>query len=399
MTVFVLDINRNPPNPVHPAEARLLLSQQKAAVLRQYPFTIILKEASADVEPEPLRVKIDPGSKVTGFAVINDNTGEIVFAMELEHRGGYIKKSLESRRAIRRSRRNRKVRYREPRCENRSRPKGWLPPSLKSRVHNLETWVNRLSRYCNVKGISLELVRFDMPKIQHPEISGVEYQQGELMGYEVREYLLEKWRRKCAYCGEGDVPLEIEHIVPKSKGGSNRVSNLTLACTPCNQKKGNKPVEQFLLKKPELLKKISAKAKAPLKDAAAVNATRWNLFRTLKETGISVETGSGGLTKFNRTTRELPKTHWLDAACIGKSTPEKLFQIHKSVLVVKAGGHGSRQVCRVDKFGFPRTKAKSKNPKIKAFQTGDIVKAVVTSGKKSERTWGVSQSEVVNPLI
>jgi hypothetical protein len=202
------------------------------------------------------------------------------------------------------------------------------------------------------------------------------------MGYEVREYLLEKWDRTCAYCGKTDIPLEIEHIVPKSKGGSNRVSNLTLACTACNRKKGNKSLEQFLSRKPRLLKRIQKQSKVPLKDAGAVNATRWDLFRTLKKTGLPVETGFGGLTKFNRTTRRLYKTHWLDAACVGKSTPEKIFQIDKTVLIVKADGHGSRQMCRVNKFGFPRTTAKSTEKKVKDFQTGDIVKAVVTSGKK-----------------
>ncbi|NWH06997.1 hypothetical protein, partial [Desulfobacter latus] len=107
-----------------------------------------------------------------------------------------------------------------------------------------------------------------------------------------------------------------------------------------------------------------------------------DLFRTLKKTGLPVETGSGGLTKFNRTTRGLHKTHWLDAACVGKSTSEKIFQIDKTVLIVKADGHGSRQMCRVNKFGFPRTTAKLTEKKVKGFQTGDIVKAVVTSGKK-----------------
>ena len=72
----------------------------------------------------------------------------------------------------------------------------------------------------------------------------------------MRQYLLEKWDRQCAYCRKTDTPLEIEHIVPKSKGGSNRVSNLTLACTACNRKKGNKSLEQFLSRKPGLLKKI-----------------------------------------------------------------------------------------------------------------------------------------------
>ena len=260
MSVFVLDTNKKPQNPVHPAKARLLLTEGKASVFRQFPFTIILKEKVLDVESNPLRIKIDPGGRDTGIAVIKDDTGEIVFAMELGHRGQQVKNNLGSRRAIRRSRRNRQTRYRKPRFNNRTRPEGWLPPSLKSRVHNIETWVNRLCRFCNIQAISMELVRFDMQKIQNPEISGVEYQQGELMGYEVREYLLEKWDRKCAYCGKTDIPLEIEHIVPKSKGGPNRVSNLTLACTECNRKKGNKPLEQFLSRKPGLLKRIQKQA-------------------------------------------------------------------------------------------------------------------------------------------
>jgi 5-methylcytosine-specific restriction endonuclease McrA len=91
-------------------------------------------------------------------------------------------------------------------------------------------------------------VRFDTQKMMNPEITGVDYQQGSLSGYEVREYLLDKWQRKCAYCGKQDVPLQVEHIQPRAAGGSNRVSNLTLACEPCNTRKGAKPVEQFLAK-------------------------------------------------------------------------------------------------------------------------------------------------------
>jgi 5-methylcytosine-specific restriction endonuclease McrA len=357
------------------------LKEQKAAVYKRYPFTIILREDSKQ-QPEELRLKIDPGSRTTGIAVISDKTGEIVFAMELEHRGLRIKKLLDSRRGVRGSRRSRKTRYRQPRFLNRARPKGWLAPSLKSRVYNIETWVRRLIKVCNIQAVSMELVRFDMQQLQNPEISGKEYQQGELAGFEVKEYLLEKWGRSCVYCGKENLPLEVEHIVPKSRGGSNRVSNLTIACTNCNQKKNNKPIELFLKNKPRLLKKILSKTKTPLKDAAAVNTVRWDLYHTLQSFGLPVEVGSGGLTKFNRKIRSIPKTHWLDAACVGNSTPERLFQTHKQVLEVKAMGHGSRQMCRVDKHGFQRTKSKPTNKKVKGFQTGDIVKAVVTKGKK-----------------
>ena len=101
-----------------------------------------------------------------------------------------------------------------------------------------------------------------MQKMQNPEISGAEYQQGTLVGYEIRNYLLEKWNRKCAYCGKGEVPLEIEHIQPRSRGGSNRISNLTLACHSCNQEKGSQSVEDFV-KDPKVLAKLKAQAKAP----------------------------------------------------------------------------------------------------------------------------------------
>lgn len=380
--VFVLDTNKTPLTPCRPKRARVLLKQGKAAVFRMFPFTIILKYEINDASPRPLRIKIDPGSKKTGIAILADSTGEVVFAAEIEHRGQAVKDSLASRRAIRRSRRNRNTRYRKPRFLNRTRPKGWLPPSLESRISNIEVWVKRLMHLSPIQTISQELVRFDTQLMENPEVSGIMYQQGTLQGYEIREYLLEKWNRECAYCDKKDVPLEIEHIKPKSKGGSDRISNLTLACRPCNEKKNSKSIKEFLKDKPDILKRILAQTKTPLKDAAAVNTTRWALFNKLKAIGLSVETGSGGLTKFNRIKRDLPKAHWIDAACVGQSTPEVLHTDGIKPLNIKAMGHGKRQMCRVDKYGFPRTAAKSQKV-VKGFQTGDIVKAVVTKGKKT----------------
>ncbi len=228
--VFVVDTNKQPLNPVHSARARKLLDQRKAAVYRRYPFTIILKVAIDDPVRADLRVKLDPGSKTTGIAVVNDQSGEVVFAAELSHRGHKVKESLDGRRAIRRSRRARHTRYRAARWQNRRRREGWLAPSMQSRIANILTWIVRLRKFCNITNISLELVRFDMQLMENPEIEGVEYQQGTLAGYETREYLLYKWGRKCAYCSKENIPLQIEHIAPRAKGGSNRVSNLCLAC-------------------------------------------------------------------------------------------------------------------------------------------------------------------------
>jgi 5-methylcytosine-specific restriction endonuclease McrA len=316
--VFVLDTTGKPLSPCRPARARRLLTSGKAAVWRRYPFTIILQRAVLDAQPEPLRLKLDPGSRTTGLALVNDATGQVVWATE----------------------------------------------------------VARLQRSVSVRAISQELVRFDTQLLEQPEISGVEYQQGELAGYEVREYLLELWGRRCAYCGATRVPLQIEHLVPKARGGTNRVSNLTLACGPCNTAKGTQTAAEF--GHPE----VHAQAQRPLKDAAAVNTTRWALYRRLQATGLPVEVGTGGRTKWNRTRRGLPKAHWIDAACVGTSTPEHLRASGVVPLRIAATGRESRQMCRMDRYGFPRNSTKGTR-RIQGFQTGGLVRAVVPSGARS----------------
>lgn len=374
--VLVLDTNLKPLNPCSPGVARSLLKAEKAAVFRRYPFTIILKK-EVDAVVEPMELKLDPGSRTTGIALLQND--KVVFGAELTHRGQAIRSSLESRRSIRRNRRSRHTRYRQSRFLNRTRPKGWLAPSLQHRVLTTMTWVNKLLRLAPITAISQELVRFNLQQMENPEISGIEYQQGTLLGYEVREYLLNKWERKCAYCNAQNLPLQVEHIHPKAKGGTNRISNLCLACEPCNLKKGTQNIELFLAKKPDVLKRILAQAKRPLKDAAAINSTRWALFYHLKATGLPVEVGTGGGTKFNRARLELAKSHWIDAACVGKVDSLQLV-VSKPLLII-AAGHGNRQMCGTDKYGFP-TRHRTRVQVHKGFQTGDIVKAVITSGKK-----------------
>ena len=374
--VFVVDTEKRPLNPVHPGRARRLLTIGQAAVWRHYPFTIILKQALPNTPVEPLRLKFDPGSRATGVAIVNDAKGQVVAAAEITHRGQQVHAALHARRSLRNGRRQRHTRYRAARFDNRRRAAGWLAPSLASRVQNLATWTQRWQCLCPIQAVSMELVRFDTQLLQDAETSGVAYQQGELAGYEVREYLLEKWRRVCAYCGATNVPLQIEHIIPKARGGSNRVSNLTLACAPCNTAKGTQTAAEF--GHPQ----IHAQAKQPLRDAAAINTTRWAFYRQLKATELPIEMGSGGRTKWNRTQQRFPKTHWIDAACVGASTPAVLHIAGVAPLRITATGRESRQMCRMNRYGFPRTAAKGRRH-VKGFQTGDLVRAVVPTGKKT----------------
>jgi hypothetical protein len=244
-------------------------------------------------------------------------------------------------------------------------------------VFNVETWVARLRRWCPVGALSYEVARFDTQALQNPEISGTDYQHGTLAGYELKEYLLLKWGHRCAYCQQTDVPLQVEHLVPKSRGGSHRVGNLTLACRDCNQEKGNRTAEEFGF--PHL----QAQAGLALKDAAAVNSARWALVERLESSGLPIEKSTGGRTKWNRKQRDIPKAHWLDAANVGQSTPPRLLWHHARPLLIRAMGQQSRQMCRMDAHGFPRTRAKKLGVK-HAFRTGDIVRAVVPRHLKNK---------------
>lgn len=370
--IFVLDADKKPLAMCHPAKARKLLKQGKAKVYRKEPFTIILRRIVDDDVKKEYRLKIDYGSKHTGLALLKDE--KVMWLGQLEHKAT-IREDMVKRASYRRRRRSSNLRYRKPRFENRTKIEGWLPPSLMSRVQNIKTWLKRLSVICPLGYISYENVKFDTQLMENPDISGVEYQQGTLLGYEVRQYLLEKFEHKCAYCGKKDVPLEIEHIIPKSRGGSNRISNLTISCHDCNQAKNNRTAEEFGY--PDVQKQISKS----LRDTAIVNSTGRAVYKILKSSGLDVECGSGGRTKYNRSILGLPKEHYYDACCVGVSTPDGLIFKTSDVQIIKAKGRGKHQRTNVDGSGFPRGYL-SRQKQFFGFQTGDMVKATVPTGKK-----------------
>jgi 5-methylcytosine-specific restriction endonuclease McrA len=378
--VFVLDRRGIPLQPTSPARARKLLASGRAVVARHTPFVIRLKDrTAAGSEVDGVELGIDPGSKHTGIAVFTTVAGERRgrHAVQLDHRGARIRRKLEQRAAYRRGRRSRNLRHRAPRFLNRARPKGWLPPSLQHRVDTAVSWTDRLTRWAPVRAVHVERVAFDTHVISAGRpLEGAEYQHGTLHGYEVREYLLAKFGRACIYCGAMDVPLNIDHVHPRSRGGSDQISNLVLACIPCNERKSNRPVEEFA---PKRAAEILKRAKAPLRDAAAVNATRWALWRALDQR-LPTRTASGGRTKWNRTRCGLPKTHTLDALAVGEVDTVTAWPA--SVLVVAATGRGQYQRTRTDKHGFPRLRL-PRQKQFFGFATGDLVQAVVPSGKNA----------------
>ena len=396
--VSVLDTHKRVLEPCHPAVARRLLREGQASVYKRYPFTIILKRGVADVKTTDYTLSIDPGSKCTGLA-ITDSENNIVACFELHHRGAAIKKGLTDRAGYRRSRRTRKLRHRPARWANRSRKapvltadgwryqsfgqssEDWIAPSLMSRVFNIHTWVSRLSKIYPIARLAVEHVKFDTQLMENPEISGVEYQRGTLYEAEIWEYLLEKFGRKCYYCGAKDVPLEKEHILPRSKGGTNRVSNLTVSCKSCNQKKGNKHPDEIQGDLGKRVQSALRAAKKPLKDAASVNTIRWKIVETLKATGLPVIYGTGGKTKWHRKQAGLPKSHYYDAACVA-SVPNS--SVSHSVLAIHAVGYGHR-----GDLGDYQTKQKAPGFKslykriesVDGFQKLDTVEMTTKTGR------------------
>jgi len=304
LRVPVLNMRGEPLMPTTPRKARVLLKQGKAKVVSRTPFVIQLLYPTGE-NKQDITLGIDAGYSVIGYSAVTAKR-ELI-AGELELRDD-IKRLLEKRREYRRARRSRKW-YRKPRFDNRKRKEGWLPPSLEHKLESHIRLIERLKRILPITRVVVEVASFDTQKMQNPEINGVEYQRGELAGYEVREYLLEKWGHKCAYCGKTNVPLEIEHIVPKSRGGSDRVSNLTIACHECNQRKGNRTAEEF--GHPE----VQAKAKEPLKAAAFMNAIRWELVNRL-----GCDWTYGSVTKYKREKLNLEKSHVNDAFVIAGGT-------------------------------------------------------------------------------
>jgi len=390
MSVFVLDQRKRPLMPCSERRARLLLSRKRAVVHRLWPFTIRLKDRSRErSQVQPVALKLDPGSKTTGMTLVRieqTQAGEIHHALhlaELTHRGQVVHRALHQRAGYRRRRRSANLRHRPSRFKHRVRKSGWLPPSLRSRIGNVLTWACRYGRWTPLSRIEIERVKFDTALLQNPEITGILYQRGELCGWEIRSYLLEKFGRRCVYCGRGETTFEIDHVLPSSRGGSDRVSNLVLSCHDCNSAKGDQTAAEF--GHPH----VERQGKLPLRDAAAVNATRFAIVEALAVVGLPIGTWSGGRTRWNRARFGIEKAHCLDALCVGEVAGVSLPVFR--TLSIAAQGRGSYQRTNVDEAGFPRGYL-MRTKRMRGFSTGDLVRARVPEHLK---TGGVHVGRVV----
>ena len=360
MVVYVLNKHGRPLMPCSPCKARKLLKQGKAKVKRTEPFTIQLLYGSSGYTQD-ITLGIDAGSKHIGVSATTKK--KELYAADVEIRNDIVDK-LSTRRQNRRNRRSRKTRYRKPKFQNRvkSKHKGWLAPSIGSKINSHFRVVRDVYKILPVNKIVVETASFDIQKIQNPNISGVEYQQGDQLGFDnVREYVLWRDGHTCQCCkGKSkDNALEVHHIESRKTGG-NSPSNLITLCRTCHS-----GYHKGAVKLPSKIKRGMS-----FRDSTFMGIMRWTFYSRLKELYHNVRMTYGYITKHNRIKNHLPKEHYIDAYCIaGNFDAERLDYYYYQKCVRKT----NRQIHKAKILKGGKKKLNQAPKYVKGYQLFDKV--------------------------
>lgn len=352
--VYVLNKDGNPLMPCKEAKAKHLLKSDKAKVIKRIPFTIQLL-FDCENNTQLVNLGIDAGSKHIGVSVTTET--KVLYEADVELRNDIID-LLSTRRESRRTRRNRKTRYRKPRFNNRKRKDGWLVPSVQNKIDTHLTVIRKVHEILPVSKINIEVASFDIQKIKNPDISGTEYQQGEQLDFwNVREYVLFRDNHTCQCCkGKSkDTILNVHHIESRKIGG-NAPNNLITLCETCHKR-----YHAGTIKLPKTIKRGMS-----FRDAAFMGIMRWAFYNELKELYQNVSLTYGYITKNTRIKNGLPKDHYIDARCISgnplavsngmvyyqKKVRRHNRKIYKDKML--KGGATKRNQCPYELYGFHR---------------------------------------------
>lgn len=303
--VYVVNQNGQPIMPTeNHAKVRILLKTQKAKVVKRCPFTIQLLYESTN-HTQNISLGIDAGSKHIGVSAATAK--KVLYEAEVDLRNDIVG-LLSTRREQRRTRRNRKTRYREARFNNRRRGDKWLAPSVRNKVETHITVVQKVCAILPVSSITVETASFDIQKIKHPDITGTEYQQGEQLGFwNVREYVMCRDGHVCQCCkGKSKDPVLNVHHIESRKTGGDSPDNLITLCETCH-----KGYHKGTVTLPKHVKRGRS-----YRDATFMGIMRWAFYNRLKELYPEVHMTYGYITKNTRIKNNLPKTHCVDARCI-----------------------------------------------------------------------------------
>ena len=313
-------------------KARKLLKNGKAKVIKREPFTIQFLYGSSGYR-QHITLGVDAGSKHIGLSATTSKkelfTGEVKLRTD-------IVDLLSTRRQFRRSRRNRRTRYRESRFLNRSKNKGWLAPSIENKIQCHLSIVAKLHKILPIYKVVAETASFDIHKIKNPNIHGKEYQEGEQLDFcNVREYVLFRDEHKCQCCkGKSkDKVLNVHHIESRKTGG-NAPNNLITLCETCHKGYHNGTV-----KLPKTIKRGMS-----FRDSSFMGIMRWSFYNKLKELYSNVSMTFGYITKNTRIEAGLPKEHYVDARCISGNALAKPLGICYFIQKVR---RNNRQIHKV----------------------------------------------------
>ncbi|MDO4936383.1 MAG: RNA-guided endonuclease IscB [Sutterellaceae bacterium] len=354
MRVFVINRRGKPLMPCSPAKARVLLREKKAKVRQRTPFTIQLTIATGESK-QNITLGQDAGYRHVGLSATTEKAELFASETELRHD---IPDLLATRLAMRHNRRQRKTRYRAPRFNNRvhNRKKGWLAPSVEHRIDSHIRLIENVCRLLPVTKIMVETASFDIQAIRNPDISGLQYQQGEQLGFwNVREYVLWRDGHKCQHCkGKSKDPILNVHHLESRKTGGDSPNNLVTLCGTCHKAYHAGQID------------LNFKRRRSMRSEASMGIMRWALFNRLKEIHLdkTVKSTYGFFTKYTRIKHGIEKTHCADAFCItgnlnAKRLPDYLLQkqvrkhnrqTHK--MTIGKGGVRKRQQAPYQVFGF-----------------------------------------------
>ena len=303
-----MNMRGDPLMPCTQKKARILLKEGKAVIYKYDPFTIQLTYATGETKQD-CHIGIDTGSKHIGMAITSEN--KVLFKGEIELRQD-VKSNIDTKHIYRRSRRNRKTRYRQPRFLNRKRSDKWLPPSLQNRVDHTFHWIDTFCSLVSDPILHIEVGKFDTAKMINPEINGVDYQHGQTYGFfEERYFVFARDNYTCQCCGKSkDKILQTHHIIYRSNGGTDRVDNLITVCTDCHTSK-NHQKGGILYKWQEQHKKVKQYKEPPF-----MTAIRKRIFARYP----NAHTTYGSETTPHRKELGLEKTHYNDAITISGIT-------------------------------------------------------------------------------
>ena len=365
---YVLNKRGEPLMPCSPGKARILLKQQKACVVKRTPFTIKLLHGSAGYK-QPITLGVDAGSKHVGLSASTEKRE--LYSEEFTPRNDVVE-LLSTRRQNRRSRRNRKTRYRAPRFNNRvhSKHKGWFAPSVEVKIQEHITVIKRICRILPITLVRVETAEFDTQRLKamlagKPLPVGTDYQLGEMYDeYNVRQYVLKRDNYTCQCCGahttaKKAVKLHVHHLESRKVGG-NAPSNLITLCTTChnNLHKGKITLD-------------GKKRGKTLRDAAFMGIMRNTLLTRLRnELHIPVQNTYGYITKLLREQNDIKKSHVNDARCISK---HPLAEPCSICYRTKAIRHHNRQIHKAKILKYGIRKANQAPYIVKGFRLWDKV--------------------------